>query len=73
MTVEWAVEVKQWRCAENGTWRWVAARCWEEFGVYAPRGGEEWDGRRDNQYVGKLLCEAAATRLGDDPDVEPWN
>ena len=55
--------VRRLRVDENETWSGVA-------GETADAWGTSWD---SNQGAGLFICEAAASRLGEDPNAEPWN
>jgi hypothetical protein len=67
MTVDQAEMIKQWR--KTHTWRAVAAECHEK---YMSSWGIGWT-TPGHQYVGELICEAAARRLNEDPGGKAWN
>lgn len=62
VTAERADQVRSWRSQEDGTWRVVAGLA-----------SDAWGGPGPNQLFGRDLCEAAAGRLGEDPNAPPWN
>jgi hypothetical protein len=65
MTDSRAQEVRDLRCERRHSWRALAAEChrrWE--GPWEPP---------SNQLMGMALCEQAATMLGEDAHILPWN
>lgn len=68
MTAEQAKAVREMRVHQELTWRGVADEFTERFpdADYAR-------GLAGNQILGMALCEAAALKLGEDPNAEPWN
>jgi hypothetical protein len=67
MTSDQAETIKQWR--QTQTWRAVAAECHE---TYMTSWGIGWT-MPEHQSVGRLITEAAARRLNEDPADEAWN
>lgn len=64
MTMERALRIRALRV--NSSWRALAAIChteWGEDALWAPE---------TNQLAGLALCEAAAAKLGEDPQRPPW-
>jgi hypothetical protein len=68
ITDEQARIVRTLRVDRQLTWRGVA----EYFSDLVPNALYETK-LRGNQIVGMFLCHAAAARLGEDPNAEPWN
>ncbi|OIJ64071.1 hypothetical protein WN71_030785 [Streptomyces mangrovisoli] len=58
-----AARIRAWRVDEDLSWRSVARAA---TGLW----GSGWG---SNQIYGRALCVAAAKKLGEDPDREPWN
>jgi hypothetical protein len=67
ITVEQAAAARRLRVDRGGTWRFVA----EEFYTLFP--DAPYGDLAGNQGVGMYLCRAAARRLGEDPNADPWN
>lgn len=64
MTAAQASWVRSMRVEEERTWRWIAEEWSARFCAEDP----QWD-----FYSGRLVCERAAARLGEDSMSEPWN
>lgn len=63
VTVERARQVRTWRASEGESWRGIAERATDEWGIdYG-----------SNQLCGMALCLTAALRLGEDGRKAPWN
>jgi hypothetical protein len=65
LTKERAAQVREWRAADDGTWRAVASLAVDAWGGDAAA--------RGNQLFGEELCREAALMLGEDPHDDPWN
>ncbi len=64
MTMARALRIRELRITSS--WRTIAALCHVEWGQDAL-----WE-PHTNQLAGMALCEAAATKLGEDPERSPW-
>ena len=63
MPKEQASFIRKLRVEENGTWRYVAETC-----------NNEWEGNwGSNQLAGMALCERAAILHGEEYTSDPWN
>lgn len=67
MTEERAKAIRLLRCEHGYTWRALAAKSSEDWGSDAT-----WN-PPSNQIAGMVLCELAASLLGEDPNSAPWN
>lgn len=63
MPMEVARFIRSLRVDANGTWRYVAETCNNEYGGY-------WG---SNQLAGMALCERAAQLHGEDYLTDPWD
>lgn len=59
--------VRKVRCVENGTYRTVARRCYEEWELTAKAWAPPF-----NQIAGVVLCEKSAKYFGEALDAPPW-
>ena len=67
------------RLRKTWTWRGVAEECYLAWGNEARRivwwedlPGSPWYSP-SHQEIGRMICEAAARRLGENPHAPPWN
>lgn len=65
LTEEMAQLVRKLRIDEDGSWRSVSENFEQHFPGLQQNSGHQMDGM--------ALCYVAATMLGEDPTVEPWN
>jgi hypothetical protein len=65
ITWERASQIRAWRCDEGYTWRAVAQAACDSWRTDLDLAG--------NQLYGRELCQFAAKKLGEDPDLPPWN
>ena len=68
ITLEQARLVRRLRVDQDETWRGVSAGFYDAYPDVLYDSDLVW-----NQLVGQALCEAAAKRIGEDPDRDPWN
>jgi len=74
--------IRQLRVDRGLSWRAIAHACYEAWDAEAHKAlwfdapGGEMSGTvaldPSNQSVGLILCDAAAQRLGENPDLPPW-
>ena len=70
LTRQQAEFVRRLGVDEGYTWRAIAQACYEAWDV--ARDPPDWWSIPSNQYIGMLLCKAAAEQFGEDHTSGPW-
>lgn len=73
LTEKAARQVRRMRVENRWTWRKIAFRCYLNWEIAKDR--PDWWIRRNDQYVGMILCRKAAKFFGEDlhkPGWEKW-
>ena len=63
MTIDIAKEIKSLRAHALGSWRVIADRMYYTFPEL----------NKGHQMDGRVLCNEAAKKLGEDASSDPWN